>query len=105
MNNLNNLNNLILKNLKKLSLDLNLTLDDQKCEKLLNFIDLLIKWNKTYNLTAIRDPEKILTHHILDSLSIANYLINKKNILDVGSGAGLPGIPLAIFFPRNNLFY
>ena len=67
--------------------------------KLLQFIDLLIKWNKVYNLTAVRKPEDMVSLHLLDSLSLLAHLENFDRLLDVGSGAGLPGIPLAIFRP------
>ena len=63
------------------------------------FIALLIKWNKVYNLTAIRDAKQMVTHHLLDSLAILPY-VEGKRILDVGSGAGFPGIPLAVFKPE-----
>ena len=66
-------------------------------DKLLFYIALLIKWNKTYNLTAITDERNIITHHLLDCLSVTN-LVNAKNIMDVGSGAGLPGLILALCF-------
>jgi|TARA_R110001583_G_scaffold39851_6_gene127680 16S rRNA (guanine527-N7)-methyltransferase len=66
---------------------------------LLSYVALLHKWNKAYNLTAIRDPEQMVTRHILDSLSIAPFMA-AKHCLDVGTGAGLPGIPLAILFPE-----
>jgi 16S rRNA (guanine527-N7)-methyltransferase len=77
---------------------LNLSMDCSQTEKLLQFIVLIEKWNRVHNLTAIRDVEKMLSHHILDSLAILPYLSSKR-ILDVGSGAGLPGIPLAIARP------
>ncbi|MBL8449067.1 MAG: 16S rRNA (guanine(527)-N(7))-methyltransferase RsmG [Dechloromonas sp.] len=67
-------------------------------EALLAFRDLLLKWNRTYNLTAIRDPEQALAHHILDSLAILPW-VGEEPLLDVGSGGGLPGIPLAIARP------
>ena len=67
-------------------------------EPLLHYLRLLQKWNQTYNLTAIRDFETMVTHHILDSLAILPWL-NGKRILDVGTGAGLPGIPLALANP------
>ncbi len=64
-------------------------------DKLLAFRDLLLKWNKTYNLTALRDPEQAISHHLLDSLAILPH-VGPEALLDVGSGGGLPGIPLAI---------
>jgi len=65
---------------------------------LLDYVDVLFKWNKAYNLTAVREKAHMVNRHILDSLSIVNF-IKGKNVLDVGSGAGLPGIVLAIYFP------
>ena len=66
--------------------------------KLLQYLSLLNKWNKVYNLTAVRDPLDMVTLHLLDSLSVLPY-IKAKNLLDVGSGGGLPGIVLAICKP------
>ncbi len=74
-------------------------LDDKQQSTLLEYVELLNKWNKSYNLTAVRKPEQMITRHLLDSLSICPYL-RGKHILDVGTGAGLPGIPLAISFPQ-----
>jgi 16S rRNA (guanine527-N7)-methyltransferase len=79
-------------------LQLNLLASREQQSKLLMYLQLLQKWNKTYNLTAITDFEKMISYHLLDSLSVAPY-VTGKNIVDVGSGAGLPGIPLAIYFP------
>ena len=74
---------------------LDITLPAEAQYKLLAFRDLLLKWNKTYNLTALRDPAQAISHHLLDSLAILPH-VGAGNLLDVGSGGGLPGIPLAI---------
>lgn len=66
---------------------------------LVEYVDLIVKWNKVYNLTAILDPERMATDHILDSLAIVPH-VRPDRILDVGSGAGLPGIPVAIARPK-----
>ncbi|MBU6415881.1 MAG: 16S rRNA (guanine(527)-N(7))-methyltransferase RsmG [Xanthomonadaceae bacterium] len=66
--------------------------------KLLVYIDLLAKWNRTYNLTAVRDPGEMVSRHLLDSLAVLPYM-HGKSLADLGSGAGLPGIPLAIARP------
>lgn len=78
------------------ALGLDLPADAQS--RLLAFRDLLLKWNKVYNLTALRDPDAVLTHHLLDSLSILPH-VGEGALLDVGAGGGLPGIPLAIARP------
>lgn len=78
--------------------ELGLSLSDEALDKLLAFEQLLLKWNKTYNLTAIRDVQAVRTQHLLDSLSILPF-IGSGRLLDVGSGGGLPGIPLAICRP------
>ncbi len=78
---------------------LNLSMTDEKIDQLLGFIKLIEKWNKAYNLTAIRDREEMARLHILDSLAIAPH-IEGKRVIDIGTGAGLPGIPLAICLPE-----
>ena len=67
-------------------------------EKLLAYVALLYKWNKTYSLTALKEQDKAVSHHLLDSLSILPF-IPAGRLLDVGSGGGTPGIPLAIARP------
>ncbi|MCE1181904.1 MAG: 16S rRNA (guanine(527)-N(7))-methyltransferase RsmG [Rhodocyclales bacterium] len=79
--------------------ELGLDLSQETQEKLLAFRDLLLKWNKTYNLTALRDPAQAISHHLLDSLAILPH-VGPEPLLDVGSGGGLPGIPLAIARPE-----
>ena len=76
-----------------------LTLTVNQAILLTRYVELLCKWNKAYNLTAIRDPIKMVSRHILDSLSIISF-IEGNQLLDVGSGSGLPGIPLAIMSPE-----
>jgi len=73
--------------------------NDILADKLRAFVDDLVKWNKVYNLTSIREPEQILTQHIFDSLSVYPYLDGAR-IIDVGSGGGFPGIPLAMLMPK-----
>jgi len=74
-------------------------LPDQACYKLIDYLGLLSHWNRTFNLTAIRDSDGMLCKHLLDSLGVLPY-IGEGLIIDVGSGAGLPGIPLAIAQPQ-----
>lgn len=66
--------------------------------QMLEFLAMLAKWNQSFNLTAITDPYQMLTHHLMDSLVVAPF-IQGSRILDVGTGAGLPGIPLSLLYP------
>jgi 16S rRNA (guanine527-N7)-methyltransferase len=67
--------------------------------KLMDYLALMFKWNSVYNLTSLRDPMQMVTHHLLDSLAAVPAFADAKNVLDVGSGGGLPGIVLAIVRP------
>lgn len=80
---------------------LGVTLTATQHELLLGYLALLIKWNKAYNLTAVRNPDEMVSRHLLDSLSVVPFVAEYgDNWLDVGSGGGMPGIPLAILFPE-----
>lgn len=74
---------------------LSIDLSEAQKQQLLDYVALLVKWNKVYNLTSVRDPAQMLSRHILDSLSVLPYL-DAPTLLDVGTGGGLPGIPAAI---------
>ncbi|WP_268798711.1 16S rRNA (guanine(527)-N(7))-methyltransferase RsmG [Pseudomonas huanghezhanensis] len=78
--------------------ELGLVLNERQHNLLLAYLALLIKWNKAYNLTAVRDPDEMVSRHLLDSLSIMSFIVGER-WLDVGSGGGMPGIPMAILFP------
>lgn len=85
--------------------DLSLSLPAYQQELLIQYVALLLRWNAVYNLTAVRDPHEMLALHLLDSLSIVELVANCEglDVLDVGTGAGLPGIPLAITLPQHRL--
>ncbi|HET6906713.1 MAG TPA: 16S rRNA (guanine(527)-N(7))-methyltransferase RsmG [Rhodanobacteraceae bacterium] len=77
---------------------LRLDLPESAVSLLLDYLDLLVRWNKAYNLTAVRDPVQMITRHLLDSLAVLPF-VHGATLADLGSGAGLPGIPLAIARP------
>ncbi len=79
---------------------LNTRLANDQVKKLMDYLVLLGKWNSTYNLTAVRNPQAMLTYHLLDSLAVVPYLSKARNLLDVGSGGGLPGLVLSIVYPE-----
>jgi len=79
--------------------ELNIEISTDAQKTLLDYLALLNKWNRIHNLTAVRDPEQMVSQHLLDSLSILSELNDCKCLIDVGSGGGLPGIPLAITRP------
>lgn len=74
-------------------------LGEEAVAKLAAYLHLVEKWNRVHNLTAVREPEQMVTLHVLDSLSILPHVAGATTLLDVGTGAGLPGIPLAIACP------
>ncbi len=78
--------------------EMGLHLDLATQSSLLGYVALIQKWNKVYNLTAVRDPEKMVTQHLLDSLAVLPHLVGRR-VIDVGTGPGLPGIPLALVNP------
>ncbi|WP_294910784.1 16S rRNA (guanine(527)-N(7))-methyltransferase RsmG [uncultured Gilliamella sp.] len=75
-----------------------LSITSQQIDLLIHYVEMLNKWNKAYNLTAVRDPSEMLIKHIMDSLVVSPYLVG-NTFIDVGTGPGLPGIPLAIINP------
>ena len=79
--------------------EMGLNLSGGQQDKLLAYVEMLKKWNKTYNLTALRDESQIISHHLLDSLTLPPYLEGAQTMLDVGSGGGQPGIPAAVCRP------
>ncbi|MDC2889844.1 16S rRNA (guanine(527)-N(7))-methyltransferase RsmG [Psychrosphaera algicola] len=94
----------MLKNkLTKLIAQTDLKISDLQIDQLVAYVELLHKWNKAYNLTSVREPEQMLIKHIMDSLVVSPHLLSVTDInnkfIDVGTGSGLPGIPLAIINP------
>lgn len=78
---------------------MDLALTDQQQQQLIAYVQLLHKWNKAYNLTAVKTIQAMITRHLIDSLSIVSFINENQRVIDVGSGPGLPGIPLAICRP------
>lgn len=99
--NTSELKEVLLGQLDVLLLDSNLEVSKSQRECLVKFILMLNKWNKAYNLSSVRDPEQMLIKHIMDSICVAPY-VKGERIADVGTGPGLPGIPLAIMFPQKH---
>lgn len=78
--------------------EIEMTATPEQKQQLLDFVAMLAKWNKAYNLTSVREPEQMLIRHIMDSLAASKHLVGER-FIDVGTGPGLPGIPLAIMNP------
>ena len=92
--------------LEQASQQLGLTLSDTQVDQLLTYLALLQKWNKVYNLTAVRDPAQMLSHHLVDSLSAIPPLLRHgapSRLMDVGAGGGLPGVVIAICCPGTDV--
>lgn len=83
--------------------ELGLSLNDDCLFKLISYKNLLKKWNKTFSLTAITNDRDIIIYHILDAISVVGNFENQQNILDVGSGMGIPAVILAVIFPESNI--
>jgi 16S rRNA (guanine527-N7)-methyltransferase len=81
---------------------LDIALDEDAIGRLLDYVDLLARWNGAFNLTAVRDPAEMVTRHLLDSLAILPH-VGGRTLADLGSGAGLPGIPIAIATPEREV--
>lgn len=88
--------------IKERAVQFGVDLSEKQQEAFYQYMQLLIEWNQKMNLTAITEPEEILTKHFIDSISIIPYIQEEKNVLDIGTGAGFPGIPLKIVLPQNS---
>ena len=82
--------------------ELGLAAEAAAVDALLDYLELLTRWNSAYNLTSIRAPEQMVTHHLLDSLAAAPF-VRGERLADIGTGAGLPGIPLAVLNPERQV--
>ena len=80
--------------------EIGINLSKQQIDQLIRYVNLIEKWNRAYNLTAVRGRQELLTRHILESLAIAPFIVGERRV-DVGTGAGLPGVPLAIADPQS----
>ena len=88
------------KKMQEKSSELDINFSVEQLEKFYRYMELLIEWNEKMNLTAIIEPNEIILKHFVDSLTIIKYLKNAKTLVDVGTGAGFPGIPVAIMMPN-----
>ena len=80
----------------ELSKKINIDITDEQLEKFYRYMELLLEWNEKINLTAITETDEVILKHFIDSMTVFKYLVESKNIIDVGTGAGFPGIPVAI---------
>ena len=91
------------KNLDSLSKEIGIMLNEKQIEKYYEYMNLLLEWNEKINLTAITEQNDIILKHFVDSMTVLEYLGNAKDIIDVGTGAGFPGIPIAIVNDDKNI--
>lgn len=92
---------LLKEKLERLIEQTSLQVSEQQITQLISYVELLNKWNKAYNLTSVRNPEDMLVKHIMDSIMVGPHLVG-ETFIDVGTGPGLPGIPLAIMYPERH---
>lgn len=95
------MNNNFKNNLSKLLQEINVEINEEEINKFYDYMNLLLQWNEKINLTAITEQEDIILKHFVDSLTIYKYIEESKNVIDIGTGAGFPGIPLAILKNKN----
>ncbi|MDX1391930.1 MAG: 16S rRNA (guanine(527)-N(7))-methyltransferase RsmG [Rheinheimera sp.] len=91
----------MLEQLRALVAQTTLTLTEQQLQQCIDYVNLLDKWNSAYNLTSVRDPQEMLIKHVMDSLVVAPHLVGQR-FIDVGTGPGLPGVLLAIYYPHKH---
>lgn len=89
--------------MNRYSAELNIKLSEEQFEQFYRYMNILIEWNKVMNLTGITDPEEIIIKHFIDSLTVIKRVDPKDNIIDVGTGAGFPGVPIKIAFPETKV--
>lgn len=87
----------------ELSKKINIDITDEQLKKFYRYMDLLLEWNEKINLTAITETDEVILKHFIDSMTVFKYLVESKNIIDVGTGAGFPGIPIAIMNQNKNI--
>ena len=95
------MNNDFKNKLSKLLKEINIEINEEEINNFYNYMNLLLEWNEKINLTAITEEDDIILKHFVDSLTIYKYIENKKRIVDIGTGAGFPGIPVAILKNKN----
>ena len=81
--------------------NMEITLDENQINKFYKYMELLLEWNEKMNLTAITEPNEIILKHFIDSITISSYINSEDKVLDIGTGAGFPGIPLKILNKEN----